>query len=53
MRSLLFIILSVAAFWTVDAFAFDGQYRKVAWLHAYESGNLFQFEIQRLLKRLN
>jgi hypothetical protein len=53
MRNFLVIGLLLAAFWAIDAFAFDSQYRKVAWLHAYNGGNQFQFEVQRLLKNLN
>jgi hypothetical protein len=53
MRKLLFIAFFVAAFWAFDSFAFDSHYREAAWRHAYGTGNLFQFEVQRLLRKLN
>jgi hypothetical protein len=51
MRMLLFLALSIAALFALDAIAFDGRYREQAWREAVHQGDNLNYQMKSLLRK--
>jgi len=48
MGRFLFVVILIAAFWAIDAYAFGGRYREAA----MQEGKRFSWDVQYRLKKL-
>ena len=50
MRMLLTVMATIAVLLIIDAAAFDGRNRQAAWREAQTQANLFNYNLQRMMR---
>ena len=51
MRRLLILVVAIVALWAIDAFVFDGSYRRAIWQEAKYQGSQFGYDVKRWLNK--
>jgi len=51
-RNLLILAVFIAALAAIDAFVFNGYYRRAVWQQAYYQGNQFSAEVRYQLNKI-